>query len=218
MKPGALLFDLDGTLVDSLPDLAAAANRLLAERDRAPLALSEVAGMVGDGVGTLVERVLGARALSATPLAPALTRFVAYYEADIATHTRAFEGVAQALDALAQAGVALAVCSNKFVRASEAVLAATGLLRFFPVVVGGDSLAERKPDAAPLRHALQRLGVAAEAAAMIGDHRNDVLAARAAGTAAIFARYGYGLASLGALVPDAMIDRFADLPAALQAL
>ncbi len=216
MKPAALIFDLDGTLVDSVPDLAAAANRLLAEHDRPPLATTEVAAMVGDGVGKLVERVLAARSL--TPPAPLVPRFVALYEADIATRTRPYPGVVDGLAALAGRGIALAVCTNKLGHATRAVLAALDLQRFFSVVVSGDSLPAQKPDPAPLRFALDRLGVAAAAAAMLGDHRNDVLAARAAGAAALFARYGYGLASLGALKPDATIDRFAELPAALEAM
>jgi phosphoglycolate phosphatase len=217
MKPAALIFDLDGTLVDSVPDLAAAANRLLAELDRPPLGTTEVAAMVGDGVGKLVERVLAARGLM-TPPAPLVPRFVALYEADIATHTRPYPGVVDGLAALAARGIALAVCTNKLGHATCAVLAALDLQRFFSVVVGGDSLPAQKPDPAPLRFALDRLGVPAAAAAMLGDHRNDVLAARAAGTAALFARYGYGLASLGALEPDAMIDHFAELPEVLEAM
>jgi phosphoglycolate phosphatase len=217
MKPAALIFDLDGTLVDSVPDLAAAANRLLAELDRPPLGTTEVAAMVGDGVGKLVERILAARGLK-TPPAPLVPHFVALYEADIATRTRPYPGVVDGLAALAARGIALAVCTNKLGHATRAVLAALDLQRFFPVVVSGDSLSAQKPDPAPLRFALDRLGVAAAAAAMVGDHRNDVLAARAAGTAALFARYGYGLASLGALEPDAMIDHFAELPGVLEAM
>jgi phosphoglycolate phosphatase len=173
--------------------------------------------MVGDGVGKLVERVLLARGLPMPP-APLVARFLRLYAADIATRTRPYPGVVDGLEALAGRGIALAVCTNKLGHATHALLAALDLGRFFPVVVSGDSLAAPKPDPAPLRLALDRLGIAAAAAAMVGDHRNDVLAARAAGTAALFARYGYGLASLGALKPDATIDQFADLPGALEAM
>src|SRR5215469_9176922 len=100
MKPKALIFDLDGTLVDSVPDLAAAANRLLAELDRPPLADTGIAAMVGDGVGKLVERALAARGL-ATPPSPALVaRFTGFYEADIATRTRPYPGVVDGLATL----------------------------------------------------------------------------------------------------------------------
>lgn len=212
MKRCALLFDLDGTLVDSVPDLAAAANRLLAELGRAPLDEVEIAAMVGDGVAKLVERALAARQTSDFALAAATARFTALYEADAVTLTRPYPGVREGLAAFAHAGVTLAVCTNKPERATRAVLEGLGLARFFAVVIGGDSLPARKPDPAPLIAALNRLGVAPTEAAMVGDHRNDVLAAQGARIAAIFASYGYGLTTLGELRPDAMIDRFAELP------
>jgi phosphoglycolate phosphatase len=218
MKRTALLFDLDGTLVDSVPDLAAAANRLLAELDRPPLGEAEVARMVGDGVAKLVERVLAARGLGALAPEPAVRRFSAVYEADAATLTRPFPGVLDGLAAFTATGVQLAICTNKPETATRTVLEALGLARFFPVVLGGDSLPVRKPDPAPLRAALARLNVAPQAAAMIGDHRNDVLAARGAGVPAIFARYGYGAATLNEIEPDAAIEAFEDLPAALARL
>jgi phosphoglycolate phosphatase len=218
MKQTALLFDLDGTLVDSVPDLAAAANRLLAEFGQPLLEQVEIAGMVGDGVAKLVERVLAARGLAEVALEPAVRRFSVFYEADAATLTRPYPGVLDGLAALAEAGMRLAVCTNKPATATRAVLDALGLARFFPVVLGGDSLPVRKPDPAPLTEAVVRLGVQPEAAAMLGDHRNDVLAAKGAGVVAILARYGYGSATLGELRPDAAIDAFEQLPEALARL
>jgi phosphoglycolate phosphatase len=214
----ALLFDLDGTLVDSVPDLAAAANQLLAALGHAPLGEAEIAAMVGDGVAKLVERALAARQAEANALEPAVARFTAIYEAGATTRTRPYPGVPEVLRELAGAGTALAVCTNKPEQATRAVLEGLDLARFFPVVLGGDSLPARKPDPAPLRAALDRLGLPPAKAAMVGDHRNDVLAADGAGVAAIFARYGYGLATLGALKPAAMIDAFAELPQVLAGL
>jgi phosphoglycolate phosphatase len=214
----ALLFDLDGTLVDSVPDLAVAANQLLAELDRPPLSEAEVTTMVGDGVAKLVERALAARQATDRPLVPAVARFTALYEAGATVRTRPYPGVPQVLAELAAAGAGLAVCTNKPEQATRAVLDGLDLARFFPVVLGGDSLAARKPDPAPLRAALERLGTTPGHAAMIGDHRNDVLAAERAGVAAIFARYGYGLATLGELRPAAMIDAFTELPRLLPRL
>lgn len=218
MKSTALLFDLDGTLVDSVPDLAGAVNTLLSEHDLAPLAETEIAAMVGDGVAKLVERALLARGADDLALGPAVQRYSALYEASATTLTRAYPDVSEVLAGLARAGARLAVCTNKPERVTRTVLEGLGLAGFFPVVLGGDSLAARKPDPAPLLAALDRLGALAAESAMIGDHRNDVLAARAAGTRAIFARYGYGLATLGELTPDAMIDAFAELPQALRRL
>lgn len=218
MKQIAVLFDLDGTLVDSVPDLAAAANRLLAELGHAPLVEAEIAAMVGDGVAKLVERTLAARRAEAVALGPAVARFTELYQADATTRTRPYPGVPSVLAELAGAGAALAVCTNKPEQATRAVLDGLGLARFFAVVLGGDSLAARKPDPAPLLAALDRLGAAPAAAAMVGDHRNDVLAAERAGVAAVFARYGYGLATLGALRPAATIDGFVELPRVLRGL
>jgi len=215
MSPRALLFDLDGTLVDSVPDLAAALAILLAERGRPPLGIAAVTAMVGDGAAKLVERALAASGAGGTPLGPALDRFLALYEANATRLTRVYDGVPEGLGALADAGWRLALCTNKPERATRAVLEALGLAPHFAVVLGGDSLPTRKPDAGPLLAALDRLGVAPSRAAMVGDHANDVLAARNAGTAAILARYGYGAATLGSLVPDAAIDRFSQLFGAL---
>ena len=218
MKYRAVLFDLDGTLVDSVPDLAAAANALLAELGRATLSEAEIAVMVGDGVAKLVERALLASGAGDVALEPAIRRFSAIYGAGATTLTRPYPGVLEVLEGLSRQGFGLAVCTNKPARATETVLQGLGLSRFFPVVLGGDSLPQRKPDPAPLLAALDRLGAAPAEAAMLGDHRNDVLAARAAGTDALFARYGYGLATLGALKPDAMLDRFEQLPEILRRL
>lgn len=215
MTDTAIIFDLDGTLVDSLPDLAAAVNEMLAERDRPPLPTAAVARMVGDGTPKLVERALAASGLADAPLGPALDRFLALYEAGATRLTRPYPGVSEVLDQLAAAGHRLAVCTNKPQRATAAVLEGLGLARCFAVVLGGDSLPVKKPDPGPLRAILDRLGVAPSQAAMVGDHRNDVAAAQAAGMRAVFARYGYGAATLDGLRPDAEIGRFAELPPAL---
>ena len=218
MTQRAILFDLDGTLVDSVPDLAAAVNALLAELGRPALGLPQVTGMVGDGTSALVERALAASGARDTPLRAALDRFLALYEAEPTRLTRPYAGVPRVLDELAAAGWRLGVCTNKPERATRAVLAGLDLERFFRVVLGGDSGPTRKPDPGPLRAALERLGSAPGSAVMIGDHRNDVLAAQAAGMPVIFARYGYGAATLAGLEPDAAIERFTELPEALRVI
>jgi phosphoglycolate phosphatase len=218
MKNPTVLFDLDGTLVDSLGDLAAAVNALLAELGRTPLGRAAVAGMIGDGVAALVERALAASGGPAAAGGAPLTRFRTFYEAEPTRLTRPYPGVATMLASLARAGVAMAVCTNKPEQVTHNVLDGLGLGGFFAVVLGGDSLPVRKPDPGFLAAALDRLGAAPEDAVMVGDHRNDVLAAHGAGIKAIFARYGYGAASLGALQPDAVIERFAELPGALRVI
>ena len=218
MTQRAILFDLDGTLVDSVPDLAAAVNALLAELGRPALGLPQVTGMVGDGTSALVARALTASGAGDTPLRAALDRFLALYEAEPTRLTRPYAGVPRVLDELAAAGWRLGVCTNKPERATRAVLAGLDLERFFQVVLGGDSGPTRKPDPGPLRAALERLGSAPGNAVMIGDHRNDVLAAQAAGMPVVFARWGYGAATLAGLEPDAAIERFTELPEALRVI
>jgi phosphoglycolate phosphatase len=191
-----LVLDLDGTLVDSAPDLAAALNRLMAARDLPPFTLPEVARMVGDGVRALLERAFAAR--DGVPDAQALRDYMADYAAHVADATRPYPGVAATLEALAARGWRLAVCTNKPEALAHAVLSATGLAGFFAAVGGGDSFPARKPDPAHLLATLAAAGAAPGGAVMAGDHRNDILAATGAGVPCIFAAWGYGPAAMGA--------------------
>jgi len=217
MQRDALVFDLDGTLVDSVPDLQAAVNAMLRELGRAALSAAEVRGMVGDGTARLVARALAATGRELPP-GPAHDRFLALYEAAPAARTRPYPGVPATLAALRGAGCRLAVCTNKPQRATEAVLDALGLASFFDAVLGGDALPVRKPDPAHVRGALAALGAGPERGAMIGDGENDAAAGRGAGLPVALMTYGYAHAPLESLGADALIDRFADLPAWLARL
>jgi phosphoglycolate phosphatase len=185
-----LLLDLDGTLVDSVPDLAAALNRLLGARGLAPLSRAEVAVMVGDGVAKLVERAFAARGRLPDP--GAMAEYSADYGAHAAVETRPYPGVADALRALAEEGWRLAVCTNKPEAAARSVLSAVGLARYFAAIGGGDSFPVRKPDPAHLLATLKAAGGDPAQAVMTGDHANDVAAARGAGVPCVFAAWGYG--------------------------
>ncbi|MFL5224252.1 MAG: HAD hydrolase-like protein, partial [Microvirga sp.] len=154
MRLEAILFDLDGTLVDSAGDLRDALNALLAEEGLAPLDLQGVKGMVGDGVAKLVERGLAARGASLDRLPARVARFMALYEPNAARLTRPCPQVAETLESLRQRGLRLAVVTNKPHAATMRILEALDLARFFDAVVGGDTLSRRKPDAAPLLHAM----------------------------------------------------------------
>jgi len=212
-----LLLDLDGTLVDSLPDLAAALNRLLGELGAGPLPAEAVRGMVGDGARRLVERGLAAAALPTDPAA-ATTRFLELYGEGLTVGTRPYPAVPKTLARLRETGWRLALCTNKPEAPSRAILAGLGLEGFFAAVAGGDSLPRRKPDPEPLLTLLRELGGTPEAAVMVGDGTNDLLAAAAAGVPAVWAAYGYGGAEVEALPHAARIERFDALPAALAGL
>jgi phosphoglycolate phosphatase len=204
-----LLLDLDGTLIDSVPDLAAALNRLMAGHGLAPLTEVETARMVGDGVRRLVERAFAAR--GRVPGEGDIAGFTEDYARHCTVATRPFPDVPQTLRGLRQAGWGLAVCTNKLERAARAILAAFELAGLFDAVGGGDSFPVRKPDPAHLLATLGASGGVPERAVMAGDHRNDVLAAHGAGLPCVFACWGYGTAEMAAGA-DALAKRFADLP------
>lgn len=185
-----LLLDLDGTLVHSVPDLAAALNRLLAARGLTGLSHAETAAMVGDGVARLVERAFAARGRVAD--SDTVAEFSADYGAHSAVETAPYPGVAEALRSLAGEGWRLAVCTNKPEQAARTLLAAVGLAPLFAAIGGGDSFATRKPDPAHLLATLEAAGGERAHAVMAGDHANDVTAARGAGLPCIFAAWGYG--------------------------
>jgi phosphoglycolate phosphatase len=186
----SLLLDLDGTLVDTVPDLAATLNRLMHSLGLAAFSRVQVASMVGDGVAVLVARALDARGRPPDPTAVA--EFSADYEANVAVESTLYPNVPQALQRLAGDGWKLAVCTNKPERAARTLLQVVGVLPLLCAVGGGDSFAVRKPDPGHLRATLLlAMGTPAEAV-VLGDHRNDVLAASQAGIPCIFAGWGYG--------------------------
>jgi phosphoglycolate phosphatase len=218
MKQSALVFDLDGTLVDSLPDLAATLATTFGEIGAPALQSETVRSMIGDGTTALVARALAASGLPASLLSERLARFLALYEAAPARLTRPYPGVVETLRALQAAGRRLAICTNKPQRATLAVLRGTGLDGFFASVVGGDVLAVKKPDPAHLIAALDGIGATPDDAMMIGDNENDVAMAKAAGVPVILVRYGYHRVPLATLAADIQIDAFAALPQAIARL
>jgi phosphoglycolate phosphatase len=209
-----VLFDLDGTLVDSAPDLAAALSRLMAARGLPGFTREEVIPLIGDGARVLLARAFAAR--GAEPDSAALAEFLADYEANAAVATRPFPGIPEALVALRRQGWRLAVCTNKPAAPARALLAALGLAPVFVAVVGGDSLPVRKPDPGHLLGTVAAAGGDSARAAMVGDHANDILAADAAGMPALFCAWGYGRAEMAGRA--AIAERPADLPELLAAL
>ena len=213
----AVCLDLDGTLIDSAPDLAAALNRRLAAAGLAPHSVAAVSRMIGDGARVLVTRGFAAcgRPLDDATLTAETAASLEDYEANALVETRPYPEVEPTLAALREAGFTLAVVTNKPEAAARLVLRELGLDRYLETVAGGDTFAAHKPDPRHLSGALAQLGIAPERAVMVGDHRNDLLAARGAGVAAIYARFGYSDEDPAAFGAAASIARFADLPSAL---
>jgi phosphoglycolate phosphatase len=209
-----VVFDLDGTLVDSRADLAAATNALLAERGGRPLPDDAVAAMVGEGAGVLVRRALTASDLD--PDAPgALARFLALYEQRLLDRTRPYPGVPETLAALA-AGRPLAVLTNKPADATARILDGLGLRRYFRAVIGGDSPHGRKPAPDALRHLADRTGAGIDRTLLVGDSAIDLETARRAGARICLCRYGFGYRfAAGAFRGD---EWFIDAPAQLVGL
>ena len=200
------VFDLDGTLVDSAPDIHAALDRLMARRRLPGFERAEVVGMIGDGVRVLLERAHAARGITLDEAS--FDHFMTDYEANAAVLTQPFAGIPELLNALQASGWRLAVCTNKPEAAARVLLSGLGLVRHFSALGGGDSFPMRKPDPGHLRATLAAAGAAPDQAVMIGDHANDMLAARGAGVRAIFAGWGYGPQSMAGGAPIAL-----DVPA-----
>lgn len=190
-----VVFDLDGTLIDSRQDLADAANALLARHAAPPLAMAEVVGMVGEGARTLVDRVLRRAGLTVS-LDLALDQFLAEYDERLVVETRPYDGVVAMLDALTAAGCRLSVLTNKPQQATDRVLELLGLRTPFFDVIGGDTPLGRKPDAAGLHALIGRSGIPVEASLMVGDSWVDAHTAAGAGIDACLVTYGFGYAAI----------------------
>ncbi|AUN29118.1 phosphoglycolate phosphatase [Niveispirillum cyanobacteriorum] len=216
----ALIFDFDGTLIDSAPDIALGLNRLLVAEGRRELPLSDVHQMIGDGAGRLVEQAFAATGAALTPaeLGPMTERYLAIYGALPVDRSCIYPGVVETLTALKNAGHRLGLCTNKPAGISVDLLRDLGLDALFDAVAGGDSVARKKPHPDPLLFVMERLGVGAGGAVMVGDNANDVAAARGAGVPVVAVAYGYPRMALADLGADIIIDRFADLPGALARL
>ena len=203
MSYAPILFDLDGTLVDSVVDLATAINLLRAELDLSPLSVAEVRACVGDGATMLVRRALGEDRFSLA----CLQRFLALYSEHLAEATTLYPGIRTCLDRLQDRQ--LAVVTNKPYRQTMDLLDALDLTRYFPVVIGGDSCPVKKPDPTPVRVALHRLGAETGRAIMIGDHHTDLISGRAAGIDVCFCTWGFG--EEGNVPPTYRVNNAAEL-------
>lgn len=217
--PHLIAFDLDGTLVDSVPDLATAVDRMLVQLGRAPAGEDKARAWVGNGAAVLVRRAL---ADSADPHAveqvddalhlDAIQIFRTCYHEENGRLSRLYPGVESVLEALAGLGITLAVITNKPLVFTEPLLQHLGIAGFFQSVLGGECLPHRKPHPLPLLHTCEQLGVLPKQALMVGDSRNDVEAAKAAGMPSAALTYGYNHGEpVAASEPDWLLDDFREL-------
>ena len=212
----AIVIDLDGTLLDTAPELATAANRMLLEMHRPAVSQDLLMSYIGNGVSWLVKRALTGD-MHAEPdgalYDKALPIFEKHYN-ELLLHSKPFDGVLHGLEALKGAGFRLGCITNKVARYTEPLLKGLGLAQYFDIVLSGDSLAEKKPHPLPLQHSARFFGVPVDRLLLIGDSLNDTLAARAAGCPVFCVPYGYNHGEpVDGLDMDAVID---DLPAALK--
>lgn len=216
----AVLIDLDGTLLDTVPDLADAANAMLAELGRLTLPADTIRDFVGKGIPNLVGRCLGYPGESGAPDArAALVVFWCHYAAVNGRRTRIYPGVLEGLQALRRAGLKTACITNKAAAFTGPLLEATGLASLLDMTVSGDTLAEKKPHPLPFLHICAAFGIAPAEALVVGDSRNDVAGARAAGCPVFCVPYGYSegedVRDLGA---DAIVGTLEEAAIRLQTL
>jgi phosphoglycolate phosphatase len=214
----AFVFDLDGTLVDSAPDLCSSLNVVLRREGKPEMALADMPQLIGNGVRKLIERafIRSGTALDAPRLDALYDDFVTVYTAHLADETKPYPGAIETLEALKAEGARLAVLTNKTQDAALKVLEALDMTRFFPVILGGGSRDYLKPDPRLLHEVIAELG--GGPAAMIGDSRPDVETARNAGAPSVLVTYGYSTEPHDALGADALVDSFSEIPAAVARL
>jgi phosphoglycolate phosphatase len=216
---GLVVFDLDGTLIDSRRDLADAANVLIREHGGHPLDESTIVGMVGEGVDLLVSCALAAGGVPAVPPG-AVARFMEIYGGRMLVHTRPYPGIPEALEAASRLAP-LAVLSNKPRAASREILEGLGIARFFREVYGGDAPFPRKPDSRGLCHLAEVAGRTPAETLLVGDSPIDLQTARAAGTPIALARYGFGYARVTPAMltgEELFIDRPGEVPRLIEGL
>jgi len=216
--PGPVIFDLDGTLLDTAPDLATALNNLLVEEGLKPLRLSAIRSMVGQGAVQMVKKGFAesGRVPSEEELYGSLRkRFLVHYENCYLHETRPFPSVMTTLEKLKEAGHPMSICTNKSYELSLPILEGLNLANYFCGVIGGNSLPTAKPDAAPIKAAIALTNGLSSSAIMVGDSITDVKAAHAAGIPVIAVSFGYTDIPPGDLGADVVINHFNDLMEAI---
>ena len=213
-----LIFDLDGTLIDSVPDLANSINHMLISIGRTSFKEADIRLWVGNGAQTLVKRALSGGSkiddtLDAELFKSALETFLEHYADNVAVKTHPYAEVPQTLKELKDAGYTLVIVTNKPYDFVQPILQSLNLAQYFEDYLGGDSLATKKPDPLPLIHICEKFNVPTDKALMIGDSKNDILAANAANIESIAVTYGYNYGEdISSYNPDIVVDSFAEIP------
>ena len=211
-----VLIDLDGTLIDTAPDLVSATNRMLVELDRPTMDAGSIKRWIGGGVSRLVEQVLNRGAdpdPDAVQLEHARSIFIRHYRACLVEQSRPFDGVVECLDVLVSRGFHLACVTNKPAAFTQPLLERLDLMKYFALVVSGDTLPRRKPDPLPLHHACEHFAATPSSAVLVGDSEVDVLSARAADMPVFCVTYGYNHGrDIRSVRPDAVVDSLRDVP------
>lgn len=217
----SIIFDLDGTLIDSAHDVTHAVNMMLFEQSSPPLPVEQVRPMIGDGVKMLLERVLSAAGVmfpDERMLAHCAARYQHFYALYPAAHTLVYDGVHEVLAELQAEGLPLGVCTNKPHTLTHLVLESLNMVSYFTSILGSGKIEFLKPDARPLLTVLAQMGATRETCVYVGDSEVDIATARNAGVQLILVSYGYSRMPIVELTADAMVHSFRDLPAALAGL
>lgn len=212
--PTAVIWDLDGTLIDSAPDLATALNVLLGENNRAALETDTVRNMIGNGIEKLVQRGFRATGgeIDTNDMSNLINRFLTIYAANSTDKTRLYDGAHDAMQIFQGAGVRQAICTNKPEAATRQILQGLSISHFFGAVVGGDTTARKKPDPLPLKDCLQTLGINAIDSLFVGDSAVDVATAKAVDMQVGIVSHGYASEPVETLGADFIIDDLKTLP------
>jgi phosphoglycolate phosphatase len=214
MQVATIIFDLDGTLVDTAPDLVATLNVILGREGLPAIGYDEARLLVGGGARRMIERGVGGerKARTGVDLDRMFNDFIAYYADHVADHSRLFPGVEEALDTLAARGCRFAVCTNKLEWLSVRLLKALGLADRFVAICGQDTFGVQKPHPDALHRTLHKAGGTIHRAIMVGDSQTDIATAQAAGIPIIAVDFGYTDVPVAQFAPDRIISHFNDLP------
>ncbi len=217
MEKTAILFDLDGTLVDTAPDLISTLNHMLAQENCPPAPEKLMRTMISEGARAMLVKgfELAERPKSPSQYDQLTERFVAYYSDHIAVHSRPFAGVTRALDQLMANGHPMGICTNKRVDLSELLLKSLEMKDYFEVIIGADTLPVKKPHPEHIWETIRALGGSNDHAIMIGDSETDIKAAKAAGVPVIAVDFGYSTKPVASFHPDAIVSHYGELLATL---